>query len=69
MMQITHDAVTGINTISEVPDDKYVEPLPPVPTATEVLQAEIITLKSRLAKIEAVPIVKETLEPIAIISK
>ena len=34
------------------------------PTETELLQAEIITLKSRLAKIEAVPIVKTALEPI-----
>ena len=36
------------------------------PTATELMQAEIIALKSRLAKVEAVPIVKATLEPVII---
>lgn len=37
------------------------------PTETELLQAEIISLKARLAKIEAVPLVKTALEPIAIV--
>jgi len=41
-------------------------PLAPVPTQTEILQAEIINLKTRLAKIEAVPLVKTALNPIII---
>lgn len=36
----------------------------PEPTETEILQAEIDDLKARLAKVEAVPIVKTALEPI-----
>lgn len=34
------------------------------PTETELLQAEIADLKVRLAKVEAVPIVKTALEPV-----
>ena len=36
------------------------------PTETELMQAEIVALKSRLAKVEAVPIVKATLDPVII---
>jgi len=38
----------------------------PEPTKEELLQAEITALKARLTKIEAVPIVKATLEPIIV---
>ena len=35
------------------------------PTETELLRVEIADLKARLAKVEAVPIVKTALEPVA----
>ena len=39
-------------------------PMPPEPTPTELLQAEIADLEARLAKVEAVPLVKTALEPV-----
>ena len=39
-------------------------PTAPTPSETELLQAEIADLKARLAKVEAVPLVKTALEPI-----
>lgn len=50
----------------EMDEPNQVEPVPvpPEPSETELLRAEIATLKSRLAKVEAVPIVKTALEHI-----
>lgn len=36
------------------------------PTSEEILQAKMLSLETRLAKVEAVPIVKTALEPIII---
>ena len=51
----------------EMDEQDQVEPvpIPPEPSPTELLQAEIADLKARLAKVEAVPIVKTALEPVA----
>ena len=51
----------------EMDEQDQVEPvpIPPEPSPTELLQAEIADLKARLAKIEAVPLVKTALEPVA----
>ncbi len=46
------------------PDQVEPVPIPPEPSPTELLQAEITDLKARLAKIEAVPIVKTALGPV-----
>ena len=46
------------------PDQVEPVPIPPEPTETELLQVEIADLKARLAKVEAVPIVKTALEPV-----
>lgn len=35
MMQIIHDAATGVDTIIEVPNEQYVEPTPQPPTIEE----------------------------------
>ena len=50
----------------EMDEPDQVEPVPilPEPTETELLQAEIADLKARLAKVEAVPLVKTALEPV-----
>jgi len=50
----------------EMDEQDQVEPVPilPEPTPTELLQAEIADLKARLAKVEAVPLVKTALEPV-----
>ena len=41
------------------------KPQPHTPTETELLQVEIAQLKTRLARVEAVPLVKTVLEPVA----
>ena len=68
------DKLTGV-PVTITPDGKepiepsQIEPVPvpvlPEPTETELLRAEIADLKARLAKVEAVPIVKTALEPVA----
>jgi len=50
----------------ETAEIKYPTTPPSAPSETELLQAEVVTLKERIAKIEAVPLVKTALEPIAI---
>ena len=51
----------------EMDEQDQVEPvpIPQEPTETELLQAEIANLEARLAKVEAVPLVKTALEPVA----
>lgn len=66
--------LTGV-PVTITPDGKepiepsQLEPVPvlPEPTETELLKAQVIALESRLAKVEAVPIAKTALEPVAII--
>jgi len=60
---ITPDGLPPIEM--DEPDQVEPVPIPPEPTPTELLQAEIADLKARLAKVEAVPIVKTALEPVA----
>ena len=64
MKRTIYDVVTKKTSIIEVPDEPYVKLDPQPPTVMELLQAEIIALKARLAKVEAVPIVKTALEPV-----
>ena len=69
MIAVT-DNLTGKTVIKQ--DEKTTnEPLPALKPSDsdriDLLVAENIALKARLAKIEAVPIVKTVLEPIAII--
>lgn len=72
------DKLTGV-PVTITPDGKepiepsQIKPVPipvqPEPTETELLRVEIADLKARLARVEAVPIVKTALEPVAIINK
>ena len=48
----------------EPPAEPEELPMAHTPSETELLQAEIADLKARLAKVEAVPIVKTALEPV-----
>ena len=59
--------LTGKHTTIKTIDQPYVPVVPKAePTETELLRAEIADLEARLAKVEAVPIVKEALEPVII---
>ena len=63
---VTYPEKTDIKAVDAIVAAHNPSLTEPEPTETELMQAEIISLKSRLAKVEAVPIVKATLEPVII---
>lgn len=71
--QIKNVPVTITPDGKEPIEPSQLEPVPvpvpvlPEPTETELLRVEITDLKARLDKVEAVPLVKTALEPVAII--
>lgn len=66
MKILQYNTITKKETIIEAKDEIIIDLPPPEPSPTELLQAEIADLEARLAKVEAVPLVKTALDPVII---
>jgi hypothetical protein len=65
MKAVVYDAKSGKISFVDVPEERLDIPEPQQPTEPD-LQAEIAALKARLAKVEAVPLVKTSKDPDAV---